>query len=126
MLLSRRIWSVAYVAVLAIVAVLSLLPEVRHPAGSDVLSHLIAYTAASVCAGLAFRSMSARIAAAAAMLLTGAALEIVQSALPGRVASLGDALVNAAGVGLGLTLAHLVLRAVPPFQTAPATHRPAG
>lgn len=118
MLLSPRLWSAAYAVVLGAVGVLSLLPEVRHLAGSDVVSHCLAYAAVALCAGFAFRSLSARAAAAGAMVLTGAGLEIAQSMLPGRVPSVTDALVNAAGIVLGLILADLALRAAAAMHPA--------
>ncbi len=114
--LLRRRWLPLTLALAALVAWLSLIPETRMPGPAkahDKVEHLIAYAA------LAFPAAFARprgwpwvLAAVAAF---SAGIELVQP-LAGRAASLADLAMNMAGVGIGLAAAS-VLRRLPESRT---------
>jgi VanZ family protein len=61
----------------------------------------LAYGALAVAGGIGYRGLRALILVALGLLLLGAALELAQSALPGRIASFYDVLANAIGIVLG-------------------------
>ena len=91
-----------YVGLLLVVA-LSLIPQDAMPAPSlgDKAGHALAYAALAVAGGISHRGLRSLILVALGLLLLGAALELAQSALPGRIASLYDVLANAIGIVLG-------------------------
>lgn len=102
----RRTAGIAAIGLMALIAVLSLLPPADLPPveGSDKLKHFIAYTALAVpVAAWAGPGRALR-----ALLLTaafGAAIEIAQILAPtGREGSLLDEGANVLGAGLGTAI----------------------
>ena len=102
-----RLARFAFFAGLALVILLSLLPAEELPATGlwDKANHLAAYAALALAGGLGYRGRRALAVLALGLLLLGAALELAQSLVPGRMASLEDILANAIGVALGIALA---------------------
>lgn len=103
------------------IAVLSSVPgnlRPHVPGFSDKLEHLVAFLALGVVTTLvAPRSVSWGWLLAV-VVAYAAVLELGQSFIPGRVASLADLTVSAAGALLGVTLAFLIRPA--PFASARA------
>ena len=97
----------AFYVGLLLVVTLSLLPRDAMPTPDiwDKVSHGLAYGALAVAGGIGYRSSRALILVALGLLLLGAALELAQSALPDRIASLYDVLANAIGILLGSFIA---------------------
>ena len=95
-----------YLGILLVIA-LSLIPQdaMPDPETWDKANHVAAYGAIAVAGGLGYRSRRALLRIALGLLLLGAGLELAQSVLPGRVASVADLLANAIGIALGLLLA---------------------
>ena len=95
-----------YLGLLLVIA-LSLIPqEAMPPTGLwDKANHTLAYSVLAATGCVAHRGIRAWVLVAAGLLILGAALEVVQSVLPGRVASLQDIVANAIGVALGSLLA---------------------
>ena len=101
----RRLWlALGWALVLAIV-VLSLgpAPPVDLSEDRDKLGHLIAYGTLMFWWSLLLPSLRARLAAALAFVLMGAALEVLQAMTDSRSGEVADALANAGGVALGFT-----------------------
>ena len=103
----RRVLGAAFYLGLLLVVVLSLIPQESVPRTGlwDKANHVLAYAALAATGSLAHRGIRAWILVAVGLLILGAALEAVQSMLPGRVASFQDTLANAIGVALGALLA---------------------
>ena len=103
----RELSRAAFYLGLLLVVALSLVPqEAIPPTGLwDKTNHILAYAALAATGGLAYRGLRAWLLVAVGLLILGAALEIAQSMLPDRVASLQDVLANAIGVALGMLLA---------------------
>lgn len=93
----------AFYVGLVLVVALSLIPQDAMPAQSlwDKASHALAYGTLAVAGGIGYRGLRALVLVALGLLLLGAALELAQSALPDRIASLHDVLANAIGIALG-------------------------
>ncbi len=91
-----------YVGLLLVVA-LSLIPQDAMPTPDlwDKAGHAMAYTALALAGGIGYRGLRGLILVGLGLLLLGAALELTQSVLPDRIASLHDVLANAIGIVLG-------------------------
>jgi VanZ family protein len=102
-----RLSRVAFYVGLGLVVALSLIPQDAMPTPDlwDKAGHGLAYGALAVAGGIGYRGLRALILVALGLLLLGAALELAQSALPGRIASLYDVLANAIGILLGSFIA---------------------
>jgi VanZ family protein len=108
----RRILLAGWLASMAVVAYLSLLPGIELPVtfwNADKFYHFLAYGWLGALPPLAFAGRERGRAAAYAMVILGALLEWGQSFVPGRAASAGDAVANALGVFLGIWLAEAFL-----------------
>ncbi len=88
---------------LLLVVTLSLIPQDAMPTTSlwDKAGHALAYAALALTGGIGYRDLRSLILVALGLLLLGAALELAQSALPGRIASFYDVLANTIGIVLG-------------------------
>lgn len=109
-----KVLSVAYAAALVVVSVLpssgpgqggwdtALSPKTQN------ILHVPAYTVLMIVTAAAWDASRSRpwrlVAVALGAIALGAALEGVQAMVPGRMGSLSDALLNAAGVGLGAVM----------------------
>lgn len=99
-----RAWLAGGITLVLVVVFLSVrpigapLPEVEN---SDKFAHLIAYCTLALWFSGVFRKAS-YLAVAGGLIGLGIGLEGVQALLPARSADPGDALANAAGVGLGV------------------------
>ncbi|AGW12240.1 VanZ family protein [Megalodesulfovibrio gigas] len=117
MCLTRRsagVLRLMWLASMALVTALSLLPDVGPPAvfdHVDLVAHLIAYAWLALLPRLALRQSDRTWAWG--MLGLGLALELLQGLTPYRSLSLWDMLANTAGVGLGVWLGGLVRRRLP-------------
>jgi VanZ family protein len=103
----RRLYRVAFYAGLVLVIALSVMPQDAMPTTGmwDKINHALAYAALALAGGLGFLGLRAMILVALGLLLLGAGLELVQSVLPDRTASLYDLLANAVGIVLGSLVA---------------------
>ncbi len=103
----------AFFAGLLLVTVLSLLPrELVAPVPFwDKANHLAAYGALALAGGFGFQGKGAIWRVGLGLLVLGGVLEVAQTAVPGRYASLADLAANLIGIALGSLLA-LGLRAV--------------
>ncbi len=110
--LPHRVFILGYVTCIAVVTVLSLIPQPQldAPEGTDKALHLLAYGVIAGCAGLGFTSWWRRWLAGITAIGIGVFLEFAQGAWAGRNASVADAVSNTAGVILGLVAAYVVLR----------------
>jgi len=117
----RRLSRVAFYVGLLLVVALSLIPQDAMPTPDlwDKASHGLAYAALAVAGGIGYRSSRALIRIALGLFLLGAALELAQSALPDRIASLYDVLANAIGIVVGSLFVSGANRVRP-------KHRPSG
>jgi VanZ family protein len=108
----NRLYALAYLAGLVLVAILSLVPrvDVPGPEGSDKFAHLIAYGAIALAGGLGFRDWDRRIMAATTAVGIGIFLEVAQASWAMRDGSVTDGVANTAGAALGLAAAWIVLR----------------
>lgn len=100
-----RLWLGLWMAAIAIVIALSLLPPpaMSVPPGTDKLEHLLAYAALSGFAVMLFARMRAQALAAAVLVVLGVSLEVAQATLTQtRAAESADALANTLGVLAGL------------------------
>jgi VanZ family protein len=105
--LIRRGVLIAWLAAIAAVVVMSLRPEPEMPMPfdeADKVYHFAGYAVLAFLPFLAFRGWAA-LCAASSMIVLGAALELGQSFVPGRSASLADIAANTAGVLMGIALA---------------------
>ncbi len=94
------------VAVLAVIT-LSLIPKEALPETEiwDKLHHVLAYGGLAVLGGLGFVGWRRMLAVGIGLVILGGSLEVAQAAVPGRFASVDDALANAIGVMIGLVTA---------------------
>ncbi|HEV8694714.1 MAG TPA: VanZ family protein [Lysobacter sp.] len=102
-----RLWLGLWIAAIATVIVLSLIPPppMVVPRNFDKVEHLLGYLLLSAGAVLLFARCSTQLWAAAGLVAMGAALEFAQSTLTQtRVGDLADALANTTGVATGLLL----------------------
>lgn len=98
---------VAFLSGVLIVTWLSLLPREDMPnvGVSDKLLHMAAYAALTVPGIFGFQSRRSVLFIAAGLLALGCILEIAQTMIPGRNASIFDASANGLGIALGLIAA---------------------
>jgi VanZ family protein len=98
-----RLSRIAFYFGLLLVVALSLIPQDSVPAQnlSDKAGHAMAYAALALAGGIGYRGLRSLILVGLGLLLLGAALELAQSVLPDRMASLHDVLANAIGIVLG-------------------------
>jgi VanZ family protein len=114
--LMRRAALIAWLAAVAVVVAMSLRPEPEMPMPFDEADKLYHFTGYAVLAFLPLLAFRGRVAlyAASSMVLLGAALELGQSFVPGRSASMADIAANTAGVlcgiGLGKVLGKVLFR----------------
>lgn len=103
----RRLARLAFYLGLLIVVALSLMPQDSVPAPGlwDKAGHVLAYAALATAGGIGYRGRRSFFLVGLGLLLLGAALELAQSFLPDRIASLHDILANAIGIALGLLFA---------------------
>lgn len=99
----------AFTAGLLAVTVLSLAPIATLPtlSLSDKINHAIAYAflAATGCFGFGLTSLRAQLLVVASLSLFGGMIEVLQPPIAGRSATVGDAVANQIGIGLGWMLA---------------------
>jgi VanZ family protein len=98
-----------FAACVAAVSVLSLTPSEALLAIEvwDKLQHVLAYLILAVTGAVAFPGRRSLPWLAIGLPILGCVLEAIQAFIPGRVASLDDAVANAIGVGLGLVIARI-------------------
>lgn len=104
----RRFVLAAWLLSTAVIAYLSLLPGVELPVSfwnADKVYHCLAYAWLGALPLWAFARSDRGRAVAYAMVVFGGLIEWGQSFVPGRTASVGDAVANAVGVFLGIWLA---------------------
>ena len=104
------LWLAAWVAMIAAVAIGSLLPAGELPPvpfdGFDKVQHLLGYFVLSAFAVMLFARMRTQALCAAGLVALGIGLEAAQAALTvSREADAADALFNAVGVLAGLAIA---------------------
>lgn len=90
------------------IAVLSLLPRpvgVGSGFGAPELDHLFAYLVTAGVLALGHMRTRSRLVVCILLIGFGGLMELGQAAIPGRDAGIGDFLVNAFGVGVGLVTA---------------------
>jgi VanZ family protein len=107
----RRIVLVTWLVSAGIIAYLSLLPGIELPVtfwNADKVYHFLAYGWLGALPLWAFARRDLGRAMAYAMVGLGSLLEWGQSFVPGRTASIGDAVANALGVFLGIWLAEAI------------------
>lgn len=102
-----RLWLGAWLAMVGVVVVASLIPPQAVPLSgfdhADKLHHLASYFALSAMATALFATIRARAGAGMALMLLGIALELAQAQwTTQRQAEAWDALANTVGVLLGL------------------------
>lgn len=100
---------VAFAAGTLCVTVFSLLPQdaIPHVDVSDKIQHLVAYLCLALTGGAAFPGRRSMAALGLGLVAVGIGLECAQMFVPGRSASVGDAVANTLGVVLGLAFAHI-------------------
>ena len=121
---------VAFIAGVASIMILSLLPERSLPSFevSDKLEHLIAYALVALVAGLAFPTQGTMLTLM--ILLSGLSviLELGQYFVPGRSPEIADAMASSAGACIVLFLLHFLrlalARARRHKRARPATSSP--
>lgn len=101
-----------FLAALIVLGAVSLLPQEVLPQTGlwDKWEHLLAYLVLGLCGFVAFPEKRHRLPVLFFILAYGAALELLQGVVPGRVPSLYDAVANSIGAGLGLLAIHLLGR----------------
>jgi VanZ family protein len=104
----RRLFRLAGWACVITIAVLSLLPRpvgVGSEFGAPELDHVFAYFLTAGLIALGHMRTRTRIVVCMLLIGFGGFMELGQAAIPGRDGSIGDFLVNAIGVGMGLVTA---------------------
>lgn len=96
----QRAAVVAFLAALGVVGVLLLLPGTALPQANlwDKLQHAAAFALLAVLGGIAFPQPRHRLPVAVALILFGVVCELLQLLVPGRSASVLDAVADAVGV----------------------------
>lgn len=105
----RRGWRSLLAALIAIVSAAALAPTTETPSVGmgDKIDHLLAFVSLAVAAALSWPATRRHAAGAGVALLAyGAFIELLQTQVPGRSGDLLDLASDAAGIVLGLTLAH--------------------
>ena len=109
-----RAWRAAFWLLAAAVGLLALMPAPPDAAslGWDKLNHLAAFAALAACAVLGWRQAPPlrRVLLLAALLVYGAAIELLQTQVPNRSAEWADLLADALGIAAGAGLAAWWLR----------------
>jgi VanZ family protein len=100
---------VIFIAYVLLVIFVSLLPQPAGIGGGnlDKIVHVSLYFVMGVLAYIAFNTLGKRIVMFVFMLLLGISLELFQKYIPGRDASIYDALANASGLALSFFLCWL-------------------
>lgn len=100
---------VIFISYVLLVIFLSLVPQPAGAGGSnlDKIVHACLYGMMGVLAYIAFDTLGKRIIIFIFMFLLGVSLELLQIYIPGRDASLYDALANATGLALSFLLCWL-------------------
>lgn len=104
----RRFWLCVWLAAVATVIVVCLIPPppLALPQGSDKVEHFLAYFLLGGSAVQVFQRGRALLWVAVGLVLMGVGIEIAQGALTKtRMADPGDALANTVGVAAGLATA---------------------
>jgi VanZ family protein len=118
-----------WVAAVAAVTVLSLLPAAAPPGeyGADKVAHATGYFCLALLAHLAFERRNAALLAALAMIPLGCLIEVAQAFVPLRYGDVWDAAANSIGALAGLALgararqiASAVMRKVGSVPTPPS------
>ena len=110
-LVLSKVLAFVWIVSIATVSYLSLKPKIEFPLDfekADLVYHLIAYLWLSILPFFIFRREKTAYVFALLMLPLGAALELAQIAVPGRVSSPMDIGANSVGVILGLLCAKLL------------------
>lgn len=97
----------------------SLVPEGIDVEVGDKLQHFAAYFVLAAIGASAARSRELAMLAVLALVLVGGAVEIAQIFVPGREASLLDALANTGGAVMGALAARLVVETLRARHPAP-------
>ncbi|HET6604685.1 MAG TPA: VanZ family protein [Xanthomonadaceae bacterium] len=103
-----RLWQAVGALGIATLVIVCVIPEPPDPlplASADKLYHVLGYALLAGWYVQLYERGAGLIQALLALLALGLVLEAVQALLPWRSAEAGDALANAAGVGLGGLLA---------------------
>lgn len=100
----------AWILIVGVVGWVSLTPGFGATAEYhiDKILHLCVYLVLGALPGFALPRPSWAALAGLLLALIGVALEVGQSAIPGRVGSVGDAAANVVGASLGVTMAVLL------------------
>jgi VanZ family protein len=100
----------------AAVVYLSVVPTTSLPAVSiwDKAQHALAYFCVMAAGALGFRRQRTRVLLAIGLVALGGGLELLQTQLPMRQGTLGDAIANALGVIAGFAVLHAL---APPRAT---------
>ncbi len=97
---------------IAAVVALSLLPgeSAPHVGVWDKLQHFLAYGLVASVGAIGYAGKTRHILVAVGLTIQGCLLEFFQWFIPGREASLGDALANTIGVLAGVVVMHWSIR----------------
>jgi VanZ family protein len=100
---------VIFISYVLLVILLSLFPQPAGTGGGylDKIIHASLYCVMGVLAYIAFNTLGKRIVMFLFMLLLGISLELFQTYIPGRDASVYDALANTTGLALSFFLCWL-------------------
>lgn len=121
---ARRGWQVLLVVLLLAVGWLALTPTPPEGVdlGWDKANHGLAFLALTVAACFGFPGTPRRVAGiAAAQLVFGLSIELVQSSVPGRAAEWSDLLADSVGIAVGCLIASATLRLV--LRPPASSHR---
>lgn len=96
----------AFVAGLALLTYLSLMPQEKLPGLplSDKLEHASAYALLTLAGAVAFRGGTYTRRVGLGLVGLGLVFEVLQTLVPGRAGEFGDALANIIGVGFAIAL----------------------
>ncbi len=110
----RRIARLSFTLGVLAVTWLSLAPqEALPPIGMwDKANHVLAYAALSLSGGIGFVERRSALMVSLGLVVLGCGLEAGQVAVPGREPSIGDAVADIVGVGLGMATAWIGNRLV--------------
>ncbi|MET4699309.1 VanZ family protein [Constrictibacter sp. MBR-5] len=118
--LLRTLARAAFVVAALVVVVGSLTPAAEMPEieVSDKIQHFAAYAGLAFLAKIAWRPPGFLGWPLASVVIAGPAIELLQSLVPGRSASVGDAVADVIGVGIGVICAVAVRRLLPASSPA--------
>jgi VanZ family protein len=102
----QRTIRLCWLAAVAAVTTLSLLPDVGPPSAYhlDKLIHGASYMSLALLPAAAFERRASALAAALAMIALGCAIEAAQALVPPRTSDIWDALANSVGATIGAAL----------------------